>query len=302
MPRDRTSRATTLRRVFGSAVSPEKITQEAHEGNPKHLHRLARLRSGDLAEVSDLWEYMQDLLYTDIQAPLLVYLLPFCLEAWRENLRGTRSEYGGFVEYFYPVLANRQVFDRHLTSAQTAAVSTFMRESILDEMDDQRGLTYSGSDSRPYRWIRALTTHGVLLPDLDALWTAWWSVATRGRAIAVAQYVSCLMYQQAENPIFAPWTPDRGGGPPCLWEFGGHLYEHRWQDKNIGFLKQTLTPHAIGDVLRRAVNHLVDQPDYRVVAEIQSDLPLCAETLATRCAELPIVLERVREPGRAPEW
>jgi hypothetical protein len=107
MPRDRTSRATTLRRVFGSAVSPEKITQEAHEGNPKHLHRLARLRSGDLAEVSDLWEYMQDLLYTDIQAPLLVYVLPFCLEAWRENLRGTRSEYGGFVEYFYPVLANR---------------------------------------------------------------------------------------------------------------------------------------------------------------------------------------------------
>jgi hypothetical protein len=110
------------------------------------------------------------------------------------------------------------------------------------------------------------------------------------------------MYQQAENPIFAPWTPDRGGGPPCLWEFGGHLYEHRWQDNNIGFLKQTLTPHAIGDVLRRAVNHLVDQPDYRVAAEIQSDLPLCAETLAARGAELPIVLERVREPGRAPEW
>jgi hypothetical protein len=69
MPRDRTSRATTLRRAYGSAVPPEKITQEAHEGNPEHLHRLARLRSGDLAQVSDLWEYMQDLLYTDIQAP-----------------------------------------------------------------------------------------------------------------------------------------------------------------------------------------------------------------------------------------
>ena len=101
------------------------------------------------------------------------------------------------------------------------------------------------------------------------------------------EYMQDLLYTDIQAPY---------------WEFGGHLYEHRWQDENIGFLKLTLTPRAIGDVLRRAVNHLVDQPDYRVAAEIQSDLPLCAETLATRCAELPIVLERVREPGRAPEW
>jgi hypothetical protein len=81
---DKTHLATNLRRVFGSAP-PEKITQEAYEGNPKHLRRLARLRRGEKAEVSDLWKYTQDLLYTEIQGPLFAYLLPFCLEAWRED-------------------------------------------------------------------------------------------------------------------------------------------------------------------------------------------------------------------------
>jgi hypothetical protein len=302
MPHDRTGLAPTLRRAFGSVTPPQKITQEAHEGNPKHLFRLARLRHGDLAEVSDLWKYMQDLLYTDIQGPLLAYLLPFCLEGWRQDLRGTRSEYGGFVEYFYPVLANRQVFNRHLTAAQGAAVSTFMRESILDEMEDQQGLTYTGSGTRPYRWITALTTHGVLLPDVDTLWGAWWSVATIGRAIALAQYVSCLMYPQNENPVFAPWTPERGGGPPCLWEFAGHLYTNRWREENVRFLKQTLSPQAVTEVLARAVNRLVGQPEHGVAVELQSDLPLCAETLAARCAELPNVLEKTREPERVREW
>jgi len=36
--------------------------QEAYEGNPKHLRRLARLRPGKKRWVRDLWEYTQDLL------------------------------------------------------------------------------------------------------------------------------------------------------------------------------------------------------------------------------------------------
>jgi hypothetical protein len=200
------------------------------------------LRPGDRAEARDLLEYTQDLLYTEIQGPLLAYLLPFCLEAWRKDLRGTEG-YGGFVEHFYPVypvLANRQIFDSHLKAHQTAAVASFMRESILAEIDDQRGLSYQGSAARPYRWIAALTTYGVLLPDVDRLWTAWCSINTVGEAVAAVQYFSCLMYEKNDNPVFAAWTPERGGGPPSLWEFAGHLYEHRWLEPNVLFLKTTL--------------------------------------------------------------
>ncbi|HET6178099.1 MAG TPA: hypothetical protein VFE61_14270 [Candidatus Sulfotelmatobacter sp.] len=302
MPSAKTDSAAILRRKFASARPPEKITQEAYEGNPKHLRRLARLRPGDRADVGDLWEYTQDLLYPEIQGSLLAYLLPFSLEAWRDDLRGTRQDYGGFVEHFYPVLANRQVFGRHLTPSQSAAVSDFMRESMLEEIDDQCGLSYRGSGSRPYRWITALTTFGALLPEVSRLWTAWWSVTTSGRAIAAVQYVSCLIYSQNENPVFAPWTPDRGGGPPCLWEFGGHLYTHRWLDENIRFLRQTLNPREVTEVLNQAVIRLVDQPEHAVAAEVQADLPLCEDTLAARWADLPNILETKREPGILREW
>jgi len=289
-------------REFGSKP-PASITQEAYEGNPKHLRRLVSLRPGERAEVEDLWEYTQDLLYTtEIQSPLFAYLLPFFLEAWREDLRGMSTEYGGFVEQFYPVLANRNVFDRHLTPSQTKAVSEFMRSSILEEIDDQRGLSFTGNAARPYRWITALTTYGVLLPDIEHLWCQWWNLATVGRAVAALQYLSCLMYPQNENPVFAAWTRERGGGPPCLWEFGGHLYTDRWLEENVSFLRQVLNPKPASEVLDLAVKRLVDESEYSIAAQVLADLPLCAEALVARCAELPRILETTSKPGRLNEW
>ncbi len=302
MTPDRTRGLNALRRAFAATAPPKQITQSAFEGDPKHLRRLVQLRPGDRAKVRDLWDYTQDLLYTDIQSSLLTYLMPFCLEAWREDLRGTDSGFSGFVEHFYSVLANKHVFDRHLRPLQSAAVSEFMRESILEEIEGQRGLSYQGKGARPYRWITALTTHGVLMPDMDRLWTAWWSNDTVGRAIGTVQYISCLMYPANENPVFAPWTPDGGGGPPCLWEFGGHLYTHRWLEANVRFLRETLNAQAATDALTTAVGRLTGEPEHEVAAEVQEDLPLCAETLAGRCAELPHLLETTQEVGKLLEW
>ena len=103
------------------------------------------------------------------------------------------------------------------------------------------------------------------------------------------------MYAENENPVFAPWTPDRGGGPPCLWEFEGHLYAHRWLEPNVNFLKGILTPQRVNDVLVQAVERLVGQPEYEFAATVQHDFPLCAETLEPRCAELPRLLETIQQ-------
>jgi hypothetical protein len=46
--------------------------------------------------------------------------------------------------------------------------------------------------------------------------------------------------------VFAPWTGDGRGGTPCLWEFNGHLYSHRWLEPNVEFLSRTLTVSAVG--------------------------------------------------------
>ncbi len=290
-----------FRRTYGKVATPDKITQEAFEGNDAHLRRLVRLKSGERAKPDDLWEYMHDLRNTEIQGPLLAYLLPFCLDLWREDLRGIEA-YGGIVEHLYPVLADRQIFDAYLTPKQGAAVSEFMRQTILEEIDDQHGLAYQGSRARPYRWIRALTTFGILLPNVERLWTAWWSLDTVGRAIAAVQYISCLMYSENENPVFAPWTPEGGGGPPCLWEFQGHLYSHRWLEPNVTFLKGVLNVPGVSEVLTRGVERLVDQPEHDVAALIKADVPLVIETLQARCAELPQLLETTQEPSRLLAW
>ena len=286
---------------MGRSTAPSTITQEAFDADEGHLKRLVRLQRGERAQPGDLWDYMQDLRYTEIQRPLLAYLLPVCLQAWQDDLRGTKG-YGGFVEHFYPVLADRHVFDTHLTPKQAAAVSEFMRQSILQEMDDQRGLAYEGLNARPYRWIRALTTHGVLLADIDSVWASWWALGTIGRAVSAVQYISALMYPNEENPVFAPWTREGGGGAPCLWEFEGHLYSHRWLESNVEFLGRTLTVSAVSDVLARAVGELINQPEHQIAARMLTEIPMRRELLAARCAELPILLAKTQEPGALLEW
>lgn len=301
MTSDGNSAPVSLHRALHATKPPAKITQEPFEGNDTHLRRLVRLKPGDRAESEDLWIYAHDLLYTDIQSSLLVYLLPFCLEAWRDDLRGNYG-YGGFVEYLYPVLANRKIFDEHLNQYQAGVVSAYMRQAILEEIDEQRGLTYRGAGGKPYRWIGALTTYGVLRSDMDLLWKAWWSLDTVGRAVAAVQYISCLMYPENENPVFAPWTPEVGGGPPCLWDFEGHLYEHRWQAPNIKFIRQTLSVASVGEVLGRSVEQLADQVENKVAEQVQADFPLLTDILEVRCAELPRLLELTDESSKPHQW
>jgi hypothetical protein len=296
-----TESIAALRRASGGTSPPSTITQEAFDSDRGHLKRLVRLERDERAAPEDLWDYTQDLRYTAVQQDLLEYLLPVCLQAWRDDLRGAPG-YRGFVEHFYPVLADRHVFDRLLPSRQTAAVSEFMRASILVELDDQRALGYSGSGGRPYRWLRALTTYGVLVPDLELLWASWWALGTKGRAVSSVQYISALMYPNEANPVFAPWTREEGGGPPCLWEFEGHLYSHRWLEPNVDFLRRTLNVSAVTDVLDRAVEALKSDPEHEVAARMLAEVTTRTETLASRCTELPSLLATTQAANTMLEW
>lgn len=137
---------------------------------------------------------------------------------------------------------------------------------------------------------------------MERLWTAWWSLETVGRAISTVQYISCLMYPENENPVFSPWTPDRGGGPPRLWGFEGHLYAHRWLEPNMNFLKGILTVQRVSDVLVQAVERLVGQPEHEAAAAVQQDFPLCTETIELRCAVLPLLLETIQQSSMQLSW
>jgi len=51
-------RTIAFRRAYGKAAPPEKLTQEAFEGNDRHLRRLLRIKPGERPDVQDLWEYL----------------------------------------------------------------------------------------------------------------------------------------------------------------------------------------------------------------------------------------------------
>jgi hypothetical protein len=285
-------RLAELRRCLGSVTSPNVITQGIFEDGPEHLERLAALRPGEQANLSDLSDYMYDLHYrTDIQIPLFLYLLPFCLEKWDEYIRNDNTECPGFAQHFCTVLGETSVLSECLSSDQCAAVLEFMRKSILKEIDAQDRLHFQGYPAPPYRWIRALNTYGVISSDIERIWTDWWSVGTQGQAIAAVQYVSCLMYEKDENPIFAPYTREEGGGPPCLWDFDGRSSKSCWQEPNILFLTDLLeTPKNVIEVLIKAVERLAAHSERVTAQKVLSDVPQYVDRLTKRCRALPELL------------
>ena len=265
---------------------PAQLKQEPFEGNDAYLRRLFRLRPGDKPNAGDIGEYIRhDLCYGTVQTDLFAYLLPFCLETWRDDLKGVTGQ-GGTVEYLYPVLANSELLNRSLSPAQQEIVFGYIREGILEEIDAQRGLTFRGSAARPHRWIGELTTYGVLQADLEILWRDWWNIESIGRAVSVVQYVSCLMYPENENPIFSPWTPNEGGGPPSLMLFEGHLYSHRWLEPNLEFLRRVLSPESIQAVLVRSVARLEGEPEEAMARLVGEDFPSTAETVRVHCNKM----------------
>jgi hypothetical protein len=70
----------------------------------------------------------------------------------------------------------------------------------------------------------------------------------------------------------------------------------------VNFLKGILTVQRVGEVLVLAVERLVGQPEHDVAAAVQEDFPLCTETLETRCAELPQLLETIQQSTTQLSW
>jgi hypothetical protein len=142
----------------------------------------------------------------------------------------------------------------------------------------------------------------MLRPDLGPLRDDSWKARTVGQAVAIVQFVSVLAYQELENQVFAPWGRDTRGGPPDLWAFAGHLYQHRWLEPNVAFLRGALSETTVTDAVRKAADHLAREPERSVAARVLADLPACHQRLAWRCEELPTLLATRQDDGPLLHW
>ena len=280
---------------------PKWIWQKPFDYDPSHFKRLCSLNGAEPAG-TDLVDYANDMRYeqSPLQPDLFRYLMPICMDVWHKDLLANgRSRYGGFVEHFWAALAEHTVLG-HLNQSEYDEVQTFMTAALLDRIDRENRLEFSGMGASPYTWFYALGSFCVVFPALPPLWKIWWEMTTPGQACAGLQYLSCLLYENYRNPIFAPWTPVGGGGPPALWEIEGHIYEHGWRAENVAYVKATLTTAYIEDRLRCAARTLKDVVQSPVPQQMLNDFVTQSTLLELRLAELPSLL--LESPMGVLDW
>lgn len=262
-----------FRKAYGNPSAPKQIWEVQFDYDQKALKRLCSPVK-KLPNISDLYSYyLHDLNYvSELQPDLFAYLLPFCLQGWHEDLmHGTA---GGFVEQFHCALGRRPLLEMLLPLRQRSAVFAFLRDSLLESLEQTSGLRFQEESVFRYRMYRRfsyLASYGVIVPDVEGLWREWWEMRSRGYTVAALQYASCLMYPTDANPVFAPWTPTEGGGPPCLWEYDSIGFEEHWLPVNVEFLARTLSVDYLHEKIALAVQRLEGEPEHEQAVRIQSD-------------------------------
>ncbi|HEY9760688.1 MAG TPA: hypothetical protein V6C97_36350 [Oculatellaceae cyanobacterium] len=253
--------------------APKHIWQEPYEHDGTAYRRLCNLK-GQMPDGGDLYDFCMDLLYSPskIQLDLFRYLLPICLSAWKDVLlsRAPR-EFASFGALFFPALVRRQPLYNYLEPEEFGTVQEFVVETILERIRAEQSLQHAGRGDNVYSWFEAITDFAIVFPDLYKLWMKWWQLSSDGEAVAVLEYLSCLMYEDDCNPIFSPWSKENGGGPPRLNQPGSNFYQVGWKTENIEFLVPMLSPNYLEHGLHTSVGRLEQFSKYRSVCTKMSD-------------------------------
>lgn len=278
-----------LVRALRQTKAPAAIRQQPLDYDPAHYRRLCDLskRPSNI----DLFKYMEDYRYVaETQPDLLKFLLPRLLQAWGEELLDLANDYAGFAEHCLAAFASKPLHPAYLDEDQFRAASRYVEALILERMALETSLRHVGMRSSPYKWFYALGSFAVVFPHLKGLWEKWWGMSREPHALCAAQYLSCLLYEDEENPVFSPWTPLGGGGAPSLWETDGHIFDQGTLPENISFLEKTLTVDYAKEHLALARTVIVRPDNRSIVDRMLADFDSKCSLLEHRLKALPLLL------------
>jgi hypothetical protein len=290
-----------VRAIFGDPRPPVHVSERQFDYADHDLQRIARTPH-DQIEAHDLWFYYHDLAYVELQPDLFAYLFPVCLMDWHSTLMRNEDCAHGDSEFHYALLRGA-ILDKHVTASQREAIFKFFRDSFVARLDTaESSCTEStpGIKRFPGGWLFRFNSLGLVVPRIDLVWDAWWSLATAGRAVAVSKYCSALMYWDDENPFFpknSPHSAPQYSVPP-LWANDSFIHDRGWLDDNVRFLRKTLTVDYLHEKLIEAAKRLTNEPQAAQVHRMLNDWPRCADLASARVQELPLILQR----GNATEW
>lgn len=277
-------KAPTLRALRLALRSPTAIGVLAQEGadDPDRLALLSHTRSdeGELP-VAGLEEYSLCIKYAEELEPKLArFALPMCLDAWQRCL--FRGEHPGLARMFFDGIAGRtNKIERSLGTDGACLIRDFMRRSILFKLSAIESLGVSAPEEMEI-WVDFIACYGTAWTDVAALLGEWSAVTNLGFALSSVQYLSLLVYNDAEHPIFGKWAGQRGGAAPLPWSGK----DAPWLHENVVALEKLLLGDGALAWLSRAVARLAGQPDESLARTILEDLELQPYRFETRCKDL----------------
>lgn len=282
-----------VRAMFDDPRPPVSVWERQFDDGDEELQHLARTPYEEI-DFRDLWYYIHDLAYVELQPDLFDYLFPVCLMDWHRSLRDDEFCNHGDADFHWSLHYGR-VLEKMLTPERREIVYEFFRDSFLERLDTERGFVFSRSELNPFAWIRRFNTLGIIMPRIDLVWEAWWALETPGRAVAALEYVSGLMEYQGDHPLL----PERLNGYFSFFlsmndiPFG----EHIWLSKNVDYLRSTLTIEFVQDGVSRAVARLRGEPEEGRALQIQHDLSERVDLVAIRIEDLLAILGTPEESG-----
>lgn len=176
----------------------------------------------------------------------LRFLFPSILRIWESALYERDS---WFTQYFHAEVCRTDFVERALSPRLREATYDFIIRPLSDRLGSETSLSVKGV-STSHDWFGYVASFGVFTTAIPALWSEIWESERAGHAIALLQYLSCLIYD-GSNPIFAPWTCEKGGGPPELWGFDSVGFDESWKSENVDFMSTALAPGRISVWLER---------------------------------------------------
>ena len=277
MPRISSEQA---RAIFGNPSPPACVTEQQFDGFEDQLYALSQT-PWDRITPYDLWYYLHDLTYVELQPDLFAYLFPACLSFWYHSLLRSEDCAQGDAE-FHVALFRGRILEKMVSPAQRNLILTFFHDGFLDRLDQERGFISSPVDAPAYGWMRRFNSLGLVTPLIERIWTSWWSMQSCGQAVSALMYVSGLMYGRGENPIFKVPPGSKVGGVPLLWENDSYIFDAGWLPVNLDFLRRTLNVTYLGQKVQDAALRLTGEPESEIARTLARDFERVAWAVEIR--------------------
>jgi len=277
------------RQIFNNPSPPKIIWEKQFDGFDKELNQIAKKHWEDITN-EDLWYYLLDLAYVDLQPELFEYLFPVCLNFWYKTLMNNESANQGDAGFHY-ALYKGKILNSMITKNQKEEIYKYFHDAFIERIEQERGFIYSGSSTPAYAWISRFNSLGYIMP-IRNIWESWWNIDSLGKAVSALMYSSGLIYVKGENPIFAKWSPEKGGGGPYLTESDADIYDSAWRKENIDFLKEILSVEYIQQKAKIAATLLSEEPEAEMAKKIANDALKNSDILEIRIEDLIINLSR----------